>query len=116
MEAGSPQNSDTLDSLLHGSEPEWAHPLHGGYSRQPDWESLLVSASYFGDVQEGCLHLEWGSSCPQEDAVDAVEVTPGHKLESLGREGQANDKGRGGGHVAIATTAPAHVRCSLALL
>ena len=80
MEAGSPQNSDILDSLLHGSEPEWAHPLHGGYSRQPDWESLLVSASYFGDVQEGCLHLEWGSSCPQEDAVDAVEVTPAENL------------------------------------
>ena len=73
-EAGGPQHSDTLDSLLHGSEPEWAHPLHGGYPRQPD--CFLVSASYCGDVSEGFLHLEWASSCLQEVAVDAVEVTP----------------------------------------
>ena len=77
MEAGAPQSSDTPDSLLHGSEPEWAHPLHGGYSRQPDWGSLLVSASYSGDGREGFLHLESASSCLQEVAVGAVEVTPG---------------------------------------
>jgi len=113
-EAGGPQHSDTLDSLLHGSEPEWAHPLHGGYPRQPD--CFLVSASYCGDVSEGFLHLEWASSCLQEVAVDAVEVTPGHRPELQGREGQANGKGRGGGRVEIATRAPARARCSLARL
>jgi len=113
MEAGVLQNFDTLDSLPHGSEPAWIHPLHGGYSRQ----SLLVLASYFVDGQEDCsLHLEWASSCLQEVAVDAAEVIPGHKLGLLGREGQANGMGRGGDHVGIATRAPARARCSLAPL
>ena len=76
MGAGVPQNSDTLDSLPHGQELEWALQLHDGCSGQPDWESLLVSASYSVDGPEGCLRLESASSCLQGVAVDAVEVTP----------------------------------------
>ena len=76
MGAGGPQNSDTLDSFPHGPELEWAHPLHDGCSGQPDWESLLVSASYSVDGPEGCLRSESASSCLQEVAVDAAEETP----------------------------------------
>jgi len=116
MGAGGPQNSDTLDSFPHGPELEWALQLHDGCSGQPDWESLLVSASYSVDGPEGCLRLESASSCLQEVAVDAAEETPGHRLALLGREGLANGKGRGGGHGGIATTAPARGRCLPALL
>jgi len=116
MEAGVPQNFDTLDSLPHGWEPEWAHPLHGGYSRQPDWGSSLVSASCLVVGQEDCLHLESASSCLPEVAVGAAEATPGRRLELQGREGLANGKGRGGGRAGIATTAPTRVRRSLVLL
>jgi len=116
MGAGVPQNSDTLGSLPHGQEPEWDHQLHDGCSRQPDWESLLVSASYSVDGPEGCRRLELASSCLQRGAVDAVEVTPGHRLALLGRADLANGKGRDDGRGVIATKAPARDRCLLALL